>query len=246
MPLANPLIEQTRKNIGKLRPDKGCIRTRREGLDIRVSPNNLDRALKIMRVLIKKLTHKKINISIKKTDYKNTTCVTISEETFAIDLYEKINIIKKEQDQHGFNQYDYAPNGKLVLRIKNALSGTRSEWKDGQRKKLENLMDAFIEGLGRAAAREKELKQERQKWHEEYLKKEENERLEQIEQEHLKKLHDEAMAWQTSRIIKAYVEAATKAYIQKNGVLETASEFDKWRSWAIQKADQLNPLSETN
>ena len=242
MSLSHPLIEQTRKNINKLHLDKGCIRTRREGLDIRVSPNNLDRALNIMNLIIKKLTEKKIEITIKEKGYKNATCVVVSGETFAIDIYEKINIIKKGRDRYGFNEYDYIPNGRLVLRIKNAPHGIRSEWKDGQRKKLENVLDKFIEGLYKAAAREKELKREREQWQEEYRKKEEQQRLEEIEQERFKLLQKEAMAWQTSQIIKAYIEAATKAYIEKNGNPKSGSEFDKWRAWAIQRSNQLNPL----
>ena len=245
MLLSNPLIEQTRKNINKLHLDKGCIRTRRDGLDIRVSPNSLNRALTIMGSIIKKLAKKKIEITIKEKDYRNVTCAIVSGETFAIDIYEKINIIKKGKDQHDFNQYDYVPNGKLVLRIKNAPSETRGEWKDGKKKKLENLIDSFIEGLYKVASKEKELKRERQKWHEEYLKKEKRQELEQIEQGRFKKLHDEAMAWQTSQIIKTYIEVAAKAYIEKNGKFEPGSKFDKWRNWAIQKSDQLNPILKT-
>lgn len=242
MLLPHPLVEKSKKNINKLHLDKGCVRSRRGELNIRVSPDSLDRAFALMNLIIKKLTKKKIEISIKEKDYKSATCITVSGETFAIDLYEKINIIKKGQDQHGFNQYDYVPNGKLVLRIKNAPSEARSEWKDGQRKKLEELLDKFIEGLYKAATREKELKRERLQWQEEYRKKEEQQKLEEIEQERFKGLHKEAMAWQTSQIIKAYIEAATKAYIKKNGDITPDNHFSKWRSWAIQKTGQLNPL----
>jgi len=243
--LSHSLIEQTKKNMDKHYLDKGCIRSRRGGLDIRVSPNSLDRALNIMDSLIKKLTKKNVGISIKEKDYKSATCVTIFGETLSIDMYEKVNIIKKGQDRLGFNQYDYVPNERLVLRIKNAPCGTRSEWKDGERKKLEDLLDKFIEGLYKAAAREKELKREREQRHEEYRKKEEQQRLEEIEQERFKVLHKEAMAWHASQIIKSYIEATTKTYVQKHGNPEPGSDFDKWRSWAIQRSDQVNPLLKT-
>ncbi len=158
----HPLITNTLKNIDKSYLDKGCIRCRHHGLDVRVSPNSLDRAIKIMDTLIKTLEKRKAKVSLIKKDYKNITCVSISDVALEIDLYEKFNIIKKGEDRLGFNLYDYIPNGKLVLRIKNAAYGTRREWIDRQRKKVEDRIDNFIEGMFQSVAREKELQKERE------------------------------------------------------------------------------------
>ena len=121
LPNPHPLITNTLKNIDKSYLDKGCIRCRHHGLDVRVSPNSLDRAIKIMDTLIKTLEKRKAKVSLIKKDYKNITCVSISDVALEIDLYEKFNIIKKGEDRLGFNLYDYIPNGKLVLRIKMQL-----------------------------------------------------------------------------------------------------------------------------
>ena len=74
------------------------------------------------------------------------------------------------------------------------------------------------------------------------LKREELERLKELDQERIANLEKEAMRWQKSQIIRSYVEAATKAHTQKNGKIEPGSEFDKWRTWASQQADRLDPL----
>jgi len=236
----HPLVERTKKDIDKAYLDKGCIRCGLNGLSIRVSPKSLDRALKVMDTLIKALEEKGVQVSIVKEDYKNATCVNLSGVKLEIDIYEKINIIKKSQDQFGYNQFDYIPNGQLVLRIKNAY-GTRGEWKDGKHKQLENLIDSFIEGLYAAVAREKELQKERERWEEEQRKRDEEERLKELEQERVDNLEKEAMSWHRSKIIRSYIEASTAAYIQKNGKIEPGSEFDQWKAWANQQADSLDP-----
>ena len=171
----------------------------------------------------------------------------ISGETLAIDMYEKINIIKKGQDQHGFNKYDYIPNGTLVLRIKDAPYGARSEWKDGQEKRLEARIDSFIKGLSLAAEKQKANRLKREKetreWEEKERKAGEEQVIRQQEQALLDVLEKEAMGWHKSKIIRSYIEAATAAHIQKYGKIESGSGFDKWRTLASQQANRLDPLS---
>ena len=242
----HPLVERTRKGIGKFPLDKGCLIGRRAGLDIRVGHNSLDRALMIMDTLIKTLEAKGAQVSIIKKDYyRNATSVNLSGVALEFDVYEKINIVKKGEDKFGYNQLDYIPNGQLVLRIKNTYVN-RSEWKDGKRKKLEDLCDSFIEGLHAAVAREKELQKEREKWKEEQHKRDEEERLKEIEQERFNNLKQEALRWHESQIIRSYVEAATAAHIQKNGKIEPGSEFDQWKTWVTARINRFDPLSEVN
>lgn len=243
----HPLVEKTRKSINISNLDKGCIRGGRGALDIRVAPNSLDRALNIMDSIFKKLEEKGAVVTIKEKDYKSIMCVMISGETLAIDMYEKINIIKRGQDQHGFNRYDYIPNGTLVLRIKDAPYGARSEWKDGQEKRLEARIDSFINGLSLAAEKQKANKLKREKeareWEEKAVKAEEEKIIRQQEQALLDALEKEAMDWHKSKIIRSYIEAVATAHIQKYGKIEPGSEFDKWRTWANEQASRLDPLS---
>jgi len=237
------LVEKTKKGADKTNLDKGCIMGWRSGLNIRVSPKSFERALKIMDILIKALEAKGAQVSIVKREYhKDTTSVKISGVTLEIDIYEKINIIKKEKDQYGFN-LDYIPNGQLVLRIKDTYIN-RSEWKDGKRKKVEDQIDSFIDGLYAAVEREKELQKEREQEKEEWRKREEEERLREIEQERFNDLKKKALCWHESQIIQTYIEAATAAYVQKNGKIESGSEFDQWKKWATERVNSLNSLLE--
>ncbi len=246
----HPLVEKTKKSVNKSYLDKGCIRCGRNGLDIRVSPHSLDRALRVMNTVIENLEKKGVIVFINETEHKTPTCVKICEETLSIDIYEKINIIEKKEkrDYFDYGRYDYIPNGDLVLRIKDGPYDIRSEWKDGQRKKLENQIDSFIDGLFLAAEKKKddrlERERERREWEEKERKKEEEERKRQQEKARVDMLEKEAMCWHRSKIIRSYVEAATAAYIEKDGKIEPGSEFDQWKAWANQQADNLDPLTE--
>jgi len=236
----HPLVENIRKNAKKIPLDKGFLICRRQGLDIRVTPENLDRALMIMDSLIKALEVKCAQVSTVKNEYNNITHVTISDEVFEIDIIEKMNIVKKEPDQFG-SKVDYIPNGNLVLRIKNAY-GVRTEWKVDENQEIEVPINSYIEGLYKAVAKAKELHKEHEKWDEGRKQREEVERLQVLENQRIVNLEKEAILWQRSTLIRAYIAAATKVYIEGNGQIEPGSEFDKWRTWATQRADSLNPL----
>lgn len=101
-------------------------------------------------------------------------------------------------------------------------------------------------GLILAAEKQKanrlKREQEKREWEENERRGEEERRIRQQEQALIDKLEKEAMGWHRSKIILSYIEAATAAYIQKNGKVESGSEFDKWKTWAGQQADRLDPL----
>lgn len=245
---SHPLIKQTLKALKEPIMDKGCIICRWDGVNMRVSPGSLYRALTIMDTVIKELETKGAKVAIIKEDYKVSTCVKVSGEALDIDMYEKVNNVKKGQDQHGFNQYDYIPNGDLVLRIKDAPYDTRSEWKDGQRKRLEVCVDDFINGLFLAVEKKKanrlKREQEKREWEERERREEEEQKIRQQQQTLFDMLEKEVMGWHRSKIIRSYIEAATAAHIQKNGNIEPGCEFDKWKTWANNAADRLDPLAD--
>jgi hypothetical protein len=244
----NPLIEKTRKGIDISHIYRGCISNKNGDINIRIGPNSLDRALKIMDSVIRKLEKKGVKVFIKEEEHKSATCVTIFKETFSIDMYEKINITEKKErrDAFDYDRYNYIPNGNLVLRIKDGPYESRSEWEDGKRKKVEAHIDSFIDGLFLAAKKDRadriERDREHRKWEAEERRKEKEEQARQREQEQLDKLEKEAMRWHRSKIIRSYIDVATAAYIQRNGKVELGSKFDRWKTWASERANRLDPL----
>ena len=237
----HPLVEKTRKGIDKSFSYKDFLYMGHVGLNIHVTPNCVDRALKVMDILIKALEEKGAQVSIINKEDKNTTCVSLSGVILEVDMYEKMRIDKNTKVGFLENKVNFVPNGKLAFRINNTF-GTRKEWQDEDNRKLEDMIDVLIEGLNKAVVKNKEQQKIWDGWEEERKKRAEIERLNALEQERFVNLEKETMRWQRSSLIRSYVEAATKAHIQKNGKVELGSEFDKWRIWANQKADHLDPL----
>jgi len=222
-----------------------CLTSRRESLDIFVSPANLNRALCIMDALIKALETRKHKVFIN-TD-KNTTSVDILGQVLDITLRENLKCTITE-DRFG-PKNSLIPNGDLVLRIRNDLGYYRTRWTDGKEQKLEDKINSFIEGLYKAVLWEREfdLKREREhrEWEEKRRKQEETRKLKEQEQAKLNNLKKNAADWHQSRTLRAYIKAATNTYIANSGKIEPGSDFEKWQTWANQQADRLDPLVES-
>lgn len=102
----------------------------------------------------------------------------------------------------------------------------------------------MIDGLFVAAAYLKKDRQEReersQKWKEEAEARQQKARALEEEKQKLQVLEQQAMSWQKSRTIQAFIRAA----IRKKRTLIPESPFGKWVSWATNYAEQLDPLYE--
>jgi hypothetical protein len=197
-----------------------------------------------MDALIKALEARRIKVAVNAREEKTPTYVVIKGETLPFDLYETIKQTKKEQpDRFGFDQYEYVPTGILVLRIKDVWN-VRHEWKDGKEKILEQLLNSFIRGLYKAADYKNYWTLERERrdreFKEAYLKQEEQQRLQALELEKRKQLEAEAVNWQKSKILRAYIAEKRDKHIEQRGPIEAGSEMDKWIAWASQHVDNLN------
>lgn len=127
-------------------------------------------------------------------------------------------------------------------------STSRTNWRDGKRKTLEEQIGDFILALIRIAE-EREIRQEIEE-------KEERERLEeQKRQEELriardrelkrfKALEQAADAWARSQKIERYMEAVSRMLEQENIEGKKRAGIEDWIAWAQQKADWLNPLKQ--
>ena len=71
------------------------------------------------------------------------------------------------------------------------------------------------------------------RWREEQKRKEEQEKID--------RLIAEAEAWRRAENVRAYITAVMQKMSQ--GHLETgAEELEKWREWALESADRIDPL----
>jgi hypothetical protein len=64
------------------------------------------------------------------------------------------------------------------------------------------------------------------------------------EQERVDSLIKQAESWKTSKLLRAFVEAAKRELGPANGNITLDSELAQWIDWASQQADRLDPLRE--
>jgi hypothetical protein len=87
----------------------------------------------------------------------------------------------------------------------------------------------------------KREQRERERINQQIRQHEEQKRREE-EAARLKVLVQEVTNWQTSILIRSYVEAVKVAESQKAGAGESDSGLHRWVTWALEQADKLDPI----
>lgn len=261
----HPLVIRTREMMTQNLTRTGFISAPRGSgcLDIVVSRNQLDRALRIMDTLIKALASRGYTLEV--SAESGQTSVTVAGEKLAIGLREGRmrvpHLLTREERRSSYYgtipRYDYAPSGELYLEILelDRYPGVRvrRRWSDSARQQLENCLGSFIEGVTVAAAalkewramrerqRQRELEEVRRRLEEErrLLQEEERRRAEEARRQQL--LAD-AEAWARAEMLRSYLRAAADQKRLEDGDIDPDSEFGQWLQWATQVADGLDPL----
>ncbi len=254
----HPLVARTRKWLRLTKPgDYGLLHSREKScLAIHVGPSSLGRALRILDALIKGLESRGYPVATETGDERATT-VTVIGIPLEIELREQVTQVphkltpaeKAEQKRSAWlylPKYDHHLSGQLTLGIKTWCDGTRCNWADGKKQRLEHCLNAFVAGLIQAAVRKqaRDLAWERQQrqWEEERRQREEQERIRREEAARLQALEQEVADWQRAARIRAYVEAVRQTAVQSKDAIEAGSELDRWLAWALQQADRIDPL----
>ena len=270
----HPLVTKTEKSLQTAKADdRGILRASGPGtLSTVVGPNSIDRAMRILDTLIKALEKRGMKVKVEGTEIQGSqyysygrnfaqgkTLVSVLGEWVEIGLEEHANrmnheLMQKEKDeQRKYGRplyppkYDFFPNGRLVLRIKNVHSRqVRHTWSDSVGKRLENLLNSFIVGVTNAAVdiRAFRLEREREAREREERRRiaEEEERRRRQEEQRFKILEEEVTNWHRSQNIRRYVEAVRKLAIWKYGSVEPGSNLEAWIKWATWQANRLDPL----
>jgi hypothetical protein len=119
-------------------------------------------------------------------------------------------------------------------------------WADGKKARLENCLNDFVIGLIKASSvlRSKDLQEEIERQEREEIERQriEKERAIQEERERVLALLQDVKNWHKSKQIREYIEAVKEQAVRDNGIISSDSELGKWLTWAVQQADNLDPL----
>ena len=170
----HPLIKEAAKILANAKADETglLVPPQKQCLDIRVSKDFLDRALRIMDTLIKVL----LKVGFDVSSSEGSAIVSIYGVSLGIRICEglkrrRISASELNLDggyyQFGYNLYaDRAvPSGVLSLLIDDKVSryhmASRKAWRDTETKRLENCLNSFVSGLIKTANIKYSLKQKK-------------------------------------------------------------------------------------
>jgi hypothetical protein len=239
----DPLIQAAKESLtrgtGRRYQHGGLVWTKGDQLDIRVAPKSVGRAIRFMNALLKLLKSRGHDIQI---EY-GSTYVVIEMQRIEIQLKEKmtrVNVVRTYSNSSDtWIDSVYQATGLFALRI-NGIS--EREWRDG-RLPLEGQLEAILERL-EAEAEKMHLQQiKRDKWQEEQQEKQRVEReLKERKEKDLaafNELLDQAQRWQQTKVLREYLGAVESKLVNAGKMSE---EKVSWLQWAIQKANELDPL----
>lgn len=237
--LTNPdkLIIQARDLLTEKRgynSNDGIVNTYGHALSIRVTKDNISRALRFMDSFVKIIKKRGHSVELE----NHTSFLIIQGEKIEFYLREKLKRMPIESNT-SWQQYDKIPTGKLAFNVK--ISWQISEWKDGKLT-LEEQLAKIIASL---EIRGEKLKQERIEREKYWAEQREKERIEkdkqkqkELELDRFKRLLKNSKQWQEVEILRRYLDdTETKA---KNNNTHT-EEFKNWLLWARKKADWYDP-----
>jgi len=139
------------------------------------------------------------------------------------------------------------PTGVLVFKIQTWIgTGLRTQWAEGARGPLENRLNEIVVGLLAAAATfrqhrlEREEEERRRRAEDEARVKREEARREEARR--LTELIQLSNQRRQAADIRTYVKAV-KSAVHKGVVTIEARKLEEWTKWALERADQIDPLA---
>lgn len=246
------------------RPEKaGMLTPQAKGrLDISVFPPTVDRALRIMDAVIKALELRgwPVEVDDDEAGRRSTSAVVLEERIFFfleektartnhVPTAEEKAEAKKYSWQH-WPKWDFKPSGLLRLRIHDSdYLNVRSVWSDGDKQRLETLLNDFVIGLVRTAEafkRQRVAHEEAQKRRRE----EEARRAEEQWKRHLDEQRARELARQVDALdkvarIRTYIERARevkRVYLPLDEL--KIKTLDQWLEWVTDYANRIDPFAQ--
>jgi len=226
--------------------DNGLITTRSGFNTIKVTPDNVNRALRFMDALIKLMRARGYEIKVD----DNEIYIIVFGEQLVIRLQERLRCEEVVEENKDWKTRHYYPTGIFMLRCWKDFRRQQKFWMDSKLL-IEYQLSKIIAGIELLAQKEKmediEMEEEWKREEEEQRLEEEKHRLEKerFDREELdgakfQKLLKKSHKWKQSQILDEYISEIENKAILK-GTLTT--ELQEWLRWAKEKADRFNPLN---
>lgn len=258
----HPLVAKTRKCANKRNVNEGrLVLDFSQALHIRISPDVLDRALRLLDSLIKASEAKGYRWSITS---EGKTVIDCEGESLAVELKERLprrEIPRKpapapRRSRGGWSpnlnyldytsRYEWVSTGELSFHIDEYISGSAQRtWNDTKHSRLEEKLDLILTGLPLVAVGVKARREEHEAWHRSYEEERRREREEERRAETQRRLRKRFVLamqdWERASRLRHFcdaVEARCRDLDSTQRAIATA-----WLAWAREQADALDPLN---
>ena len=258
--LSHPLTLQARAKLTKANENPHWILwTAEQCLDIRVSRASLDRAIRVMAVLVAVIEREGFSVSVG-DGHREQTTATIYGQTIKFGLVERVERVEASVAPSGglvdrVLKYGAQPpvarepSGKLLIEVWDIWSAQKKRWKDGKTAQLEELIPKVLAGFIRIALYRRAEEERRGAEARERQKRiEERDRLLaaiKAEKARVRALRHVAADWSRAEQLRSFISAACHAGSQHGQATEPGTPFGDWLTWAAKQADRLDPLKES-
>lgn len=236
---------QVDRDYGWVAPPPG---TAQALLDVEVSQERLEFALRVMDALLRALERRGLKVKLReKGGRREGTYVVVDGEEVAFGIYERLERVKVPQEHPWDPSSKWQPTGKLALRIYCGNNLTE----DSKRKRLEERLNEFVAKLHQAAAKHKqnrvEAAERERYWAEQRVREHQRQQEELAERERqrkaaaeLQQLEETVSRWRRANDIREFVAAVIAEHNEGGGIAED-SELERHLNWALDAADILDP-----
>jgi len=247
------LVKQARKNLNKKSLNRfNRVRGGRP-LDISVGPDNLDRGLRILDIIIKEAEKRGYSVHSFLDNSSHWMYFKMGKDQIFFQLREKGKRRKRkpeEKERSWDYDYEYTPLGKLQLKLLGKKWGHPSRIiSDTKSQQLEDRLDEFFFKLESMAVNKKQSRIEREEQHRiNKLEKEiEEAAKDQLENESARRaaLKEQAQTFTKSHYIYDFIAEIERQQAQLDLTREEELKFKAWIIWATNHADRLNPVKQT-
>ncbi len=271
----HPLVERTREGLIAASKDRSYHRElvlypRRSDdlccLNVRVSPHNIGRAMRIMDTLIRGLEKRGHRVSVPNEQYHRGTCLEALGRRFQVQLREPTvrkghvptdkerEWLKKYPGSSSVPKWDYVRSDQLLLEVQEQYSWNPLTVRDGKRKRVEDDLSGIpmailrlVDDRRRQAAVDAEkarvrAEAERQKCEAEERRRQEEQRR-QEELARIEALFTEAEKWGRCRQTNDYLKAIRAMVNERYGFIDPESPLARWLNWAEEAVERSDPLA---
>lgn len=244
------MVKQAREDMNKKSLNRfNRVRGGRP-LDISVSPDNVDRGLRIIDTIIKEVEKRGYSVHTYLDNSSYWMYIKVGQERIYFQLREEGKRRKHKDEEKEYSwEYEYTPTGQLKLSLfKNKWHWTRRVISDTKSQKLEDRIDEFFYKLDLMTEEIKQERLKREEWHRqqeaEQRIKEEAEKQHKEETERLRQLEHMAKTYTTSQHIYDFVDEIEHHQDQLDLSEDEKLKFKAWFIWARNHADRLNPIKQ--